>query len=53
MGFARIKKIKGNNYVYWIDPYRDDNGNPKQKTKYLCKLEELKIKFKVVLKWMN
>jgi len=53
MGFARIKELNGNEYVYWIEAYRDESGKPKQKTKYLCKIEELKNKFKAVIKWMN
>ena len=49
MGFARIKELNGNEYVYWTEAYRDDEGKPKQKSKYLCKIEEVKQKFKVVI----
>ncbi|MBS3076012.1 hypothetical protein J4429_06180 [Candidatus Pacearchaeota archaeon] len=53
MGFARIKTINGEDYVYWIHAYREEQtGKPKQEVKYLCKLAEIKTKFRSVIKWM-
>ena len=52
MGFARIKELNGKEYVYWIEAYRE-KGKPKQKTKYLCKIEEVKNKFRGIIKWVK
>ena len=52
MGFARIKTINGEDYVYWIHAYREEQtGKPKQEVKYLCKLAEIKTKFRSVKSW--
>ena len=30
-----------------------EKGKPKQKTKYLCKIEEVKNKFRGIIKWVK
>ena len=42
MVFTRIKVIKGIEYAYLIKSYRDNNGNPKQKVKYLGRADKIK-----------
>jgi hypothetical protein len=42
MVFTRIKVIKGIKYAYLIKAYRDKNGKPKQKVKYLGRADKIK-----------
>jgi hypothetical protein len=46
MTYLRTKKIKGKNYYYAVDGYRDENGKVKQKViKYLGNINNILEKF--------
>jgi len=42
MVFTRIKVIKGIKYAYLITAYRDKDGKPKQKVKYLGRADKIR-----------
>lgn len=42
MAFTRIKMIKGVEYAYLVKAYRDKDGKPKQKVKYLGRADKIR-----------